>query len=454
MLLLVGTQILDWYWLVLLGAIGLGIAIFRVSRRRLAPYRVAQVLDRRLHLYDSLSTAWFLHSAAGRSEDFIAQLQIARAEELAGTVRLSDAFPFRGRRAWAITGALAATAFGLFAVRYLVTSSLSLRQSLIPIHLESIFERSKDARFTDSHPMGSPTRAQQEAKLSSPQHGDTVRPNDASSPQDAKENGGDATAGNASGTESTGPKDSSKTQEGRSETHEGGSGAKAAGLTSQDGSEQTPKAQASSTGAQQDASPGLMDKMKDALSSLMAKMRPDQNAPASAQNSPHPNEDHTGAKQNSPAGSPGRKDPTGQQQNPANQQASQDQNAAAQAQGQTTEKAQASPGQNSDQSPQSGSDAHSGIGRQDGDKDLKEAGQLQALGKLEEIIGKRSANLTGEMTVETPANKQQLKTAYSQRLGRHSDAGGEINRDEIPLAYQQYVREYMEQVRKQGTSRQ
>ena len=34
-------------------------------------------------------------------------------------------------------------------------------------------------------------------------------------------------------------------------------------------------------------------------------------------------------------------------------------------------------------------------------------------------------------------------------MGRHSDLGGEINRDEIPLMYQQYVREYMEQVRKQ-----
>ncbi len=54
------------------------------------------------------------------------------------------------------------------------------------------------------------------------------------------------------------------------------------------------------------------------------------------------------------------------------------------------------------------------------------------------------------MTVETTSGKQQLKTAYSQRLGRHSDLGGEINRDEIPLADQQYVKEYMEQIRKQG----
>ena len=74
------------------------------------------------------------------------------------------------------------------------------------------------------------------------------------------------------------------------------------------------------------------------------------------------------------------------------------------------------------------------------------------MGKLAEIIGKRSANLTGEVTVETSSGKQGLKTQDSQRVGQHSDAGGEINRDEIPLMYQQYVREYMERVHKQAKS--
>ena len=50
------------------------------------------------------------------------------------------------------------------------------------------------------------------------------------------------------------------------------------------------------------------------------------------------------------------------------------------------------------------------------------------MGKLAEIIGKRSANLTGEVTVETSSGKQRLKTEDSQRVGQHSNAGGEINR--------------------------
>ncbi len=72
------------------------------------------------------------------------------------------------------------------------------------------------------------------------------------------------------------------------------------------------------------------------------------------------------------------------------------------------------------------------------------------MGKLDEIIGKRSAALTGDMTVETRSNHQQLQTQYSRQVGRHADLGGEIDRNEIPIALRQYVREYMEQVRKQA----
>ena len=69
------------------------------------------------------------------------------------------------------------------------------------------------------------------------------------------------------------------------------------------------------------------------------------------------------------------------------------------------------------------------------------------MGKLAEIIGKRSASLTGDMQIE-PSGKQQLQTGYTHQQGQHADLGGEINRDEIPVEDQEYVREYMELVRK------
>ena len=73
------------------------------------------------------------------------------------------------------------------------------------------------------------------------------------------------------------------------------------------------------------------------------------------------------------------------------------------------------------------------------------------MGKISEIIGKRSANVTGEISVEVPSNQQPLHTAYSQNNATHSDAGGEISRDEVPVIFQQYVQQYFEQVHKQST---
>jgi hypothetical protein len=93
-------------------------------------------------------------------------------------------------------------------------------------------------------------------------------------------------------------------------------------------------------------------------------------------------------------------------------------------------------------------EGRSGIGREEGSKELREAEQLAAMDKISELIGRRSQTLTGEVMVEVTSGKQQLRTAYSQQPAAHAEAGGEINRDEIPLAYHSYVERYFEQVRK------
>jgi hypothetical protein len=70
------------------------------------------------------------------------------------------------------------------------------------------------------------------------------------------------------------------------------------------------------------------------------------------------------------------------------------------------------------------------------------------MGKITEILGKRSANLTGEATVEVQNTSQQLKTAYALKTAQHGQSGGEINRDEVPLAIAPFVQEYFKQARK------
>ncbi len=89
------------------------------------------------------------------------------------------------------------------------------------------------------------------------------------------------------------------------------------------------------------------------------------------------------------------------------------------------------------------------MGSEDGNKEIRQAEQLAAMGKISELIGKRSAAVTGEATVEVQTTSQQLHTAYVKSGAEHSQGGAEINRDEIPVALQPYVQQYFDQLRKQ-----
>jgi hypothetical protein len=52
--------------------------------------------------------------------------------------------------------------------------------------------------------------------------------------------------------------------------------------------------------------------------------------------------------------------------------------------------------------------------------------------------------------VEVQTTNQQLHTPYAQKGAQHTQTGGEISRDEVPVALQPYVQQYFEQVRKQA----
>ncbi len=458
LLLLLGTQILSSAWLFLLASVAVLLTFLRVRSRLLTRYRFAQLLDRRLGLNDTLSTAHFLLSSPEESVHDFAGHQLQTAEQVACSINPAQAFPFSGQRTWALAGGFAAVAFGLFAVRYLVTSSLSLQQALVPIHLESVFEPIPDLHR--KQPRQYPPQANKGRQTHSPEAAGPETGREASAPplppvpqagQPDK-----ARTGNTQNGQTKAPGD--KAEESRPDSRTNSSPPDQPSANGQAGEKPASAPSPDNTPSSKDQPPnadqkpdGLVDKVKNALSSLMAKMRQPGESPKSQQNGEQKPDDGK-TSDAKPSGKDGQQTPS---PNERNQQAKEQQNSQAQAQGQTAEKAQGSPGRNSaDQADAKGSDAHSGVGRQDGDKSLREAEQLRAMGKLAEIIGRRSASLTGEMTVETPSSKQQLKTAYSQKTAQHQDSGGEINRDEIPIADQQYVRDYMDQVHKQAKANQ
>ncbi len=463
LMLLLGTDLLRREWLFLFAVVGLGITWQRVRRRMVGRYRVAQLVDRKLSLSDALPTAWFLLQNSEHGELPFADAQVARAGNAVRDVNAASVFPFVWRRAWAVTGALAAVAFGLFALRYLITDNLSLKQALIPLSVsfpaEVVEQLERLAGAGRAHSIGDDKKSDLLRAPGSKRDGGPEV--DEKSSKQALSQADAATGGTRSERPDAAegaPQEAGQPGKGRqndqqsSQDGKGAGDAKGASDRPSQGDRSHDNAQ-EAKGQQPNASerPGLMNRMKDALSGMMAKMRLQE---ASGQKAGE--QERSG--QNSKPGEGDAKSNSEAAQRDASRSDAQkaqgqgrEQNGAGQAQADASEKSTAAQAHSSDESAnKKGSDAQSGVGRQDGDKSVKEAEQLRAMGKLDEIIGKRSASLTGDISIETNSAQQQLQTRYSGKTARHVDSGREIDRDEIPVALQKYVREYMEQVRKQS----
>jgi hypothetical protein len=194
----------------------------------------------------------------------------------------------------------------------------------------------------------------------------------------------------------------------------------------------------------QAAKNSMMDKMKDAFANMMNKLK-----------QPNPQEGQQQA-DNKKGGDKGGQQKGGQQPGKQPGKGNESQKGAEQPGdegAEANEKQAQAQGQGGDKSAsmQAPPDAKSGVGKADGDKSIKDAEQLQAMGKISEIIGKRAKDIAGEVMVEVNGGKQQLRTQYSNSAAKHAESGGEIHRDEVPLQHQQYVQQYFEQVRKQST---
>jgi hypothetical protein len=206
----------------------------------------------------------------------------------------------------------------------------------------------------------------------------------------------------------------------------------------------SPSQQASS----QTESNSLMDKLKDAMQNLLSRLKTQPQAGESQRAANSPQRSEMGEPREM-QGQKGSQSLGKQMGGKANGQPQGEQK------GEGAEKAEGGSGkqQGGSESRDASEQGKSGIGKEDGSKDIKQAEQLAAMGKISEIIGRRSQNLTGDVMVEVNSGKQQLRTAYSQQNANHTEAGGAINRDEIPLAYQRYVQQYFEEIRKAPPAR-
>ena len=433
LLLLAGTQFLEWYWLVALAVMSLGAGLYRLRKSLPSLYVLAQRIDQRLKLSDALSTALYFSDHPRPDRQAFCDMQRQSAEQAAQQIDPRVAVPYvRPRYVLPVAG-LAVAALALFGVRYLMTGSMDLHPSLLKIAYDSFFGTKPAeannlpprARFdpkTGNSPQDSPLLDAENPTddLNSPD-GKNAQPGEDNTPGQNPSDANDQSADKAG---DKGKQDSQGDQAGKNGSDQ----------NQKDGSKNNDKngGQDSKGGNSKDS--GMMDKLRDALANMMNKMKSSSEGEKSAKNSQK--------------GQPSEKQEQGEkgEQSKETQQPQADLNGDTESQG---DQKNSSDAQNSEKAAKNASqDAKNGIGSQDGEKAKREAEELQAMGKISEIIGKRSANVTGEVMMEVGSSKQTLKTAWASQSANHAEAGSEIHRDEVPLEYQQFVEHYFEEVRK------
>ncbi|MGA2595885.1 MAG: phage holin family protein [Bryobacteraceae bacterium] len=459
-LLVLGTQLLDWYWVAAIVGAGAGVGIWRGRKRIASGYEIARKLDQNLALKDALSTAFFFEENPGRTRSPAAVVERQRelAQDLARSADIHRGLPFVVARSAYVSGILALVAIGVFGLRYGVTRTMDLRPSLVRIAFDGFLGPSS-TRIADARRKPNDPRAKDLANPSTlkydPWQAQTMdqkgAPDAALSTIDTpnvdnSNNTGPAAETKANGKESKNTPDSFSDHPDDSASANPDQAPDGSSAPAKDGSKagSPPPGDRKSQNAENSS---LTDKMRDALANLLSKlkMQPKSGGNKSGGQQQNQNTGQQQTAQNRQSNQNGQQS-SGKPQSDA--MASPDGQANQDAQG--SEQAKSGQGKSNGKSDErsSSQDGKSGIGKQDGDKSLKEAEQLAAMGKISEIIGKRAQNVSGEVMVEVASGNQQLRTQYSQRKAAHADTGGEISRDEVPLAYQQYVQQYFEEIRK------
>jgi len=441
LLLVFGTQALNWYWAILLPAGAIAVAAWRVRKRMPSLYVTAQRVDRRLSLADALSTAVFFRdeTATPAASAELRRLQLADAERVAKGVDARQAVPYAFPRTAYAAAALLLVASSVFALRYGLTDHLDLKQPLARILQQKLGygEPDKQARLD-------PRQRQKELASDDPLATEQGQPND---PAELDQQPGD-TAENSEQSKQAAAKADAKSKADQSEADANQDGQADQSEQPADGQQNSSPKNGQKEGKDsQTGSPNsqksqnnqsLLSKMKDAMQNLLSSLQQ------------NPREQQQNASNQSGKGNKGQQNQNKQQSKGEKSKAqsgdSQDQQTA-----EDSQEAQNAQGQSAEQQDSlANKQPGSGAGNRDGAKDVRQAEQLAAMGKISEIIGKRAANVTGEATVDVQNTAQQLRTSYQERRSEHAQTGAEINRDEIPVALESYVEQYFEQVRKQA----
>jgi hypothetical protein len=440
-LLILGTQILDWYWPVATLAVSLLWSALRLRKRIPAPYEQLQATDGHLHLHDALSTAFHFDRIAPRDADAaqVRDAQRRHAEALALAADPAAAVPWSTPRSVYLAVGVAVVAASLFGLRFGTLKTLDLRLPVAPALAEFFHPSEEMVEAWNRPPEPEPEVPPEALAVTLPEHEEDdpesmtevrLTPEESAALADGQTSGANRPAG----------------EEGARDHDSAADGSP----SSDSAPDQPPSNPSGDPGPMDDANPkppsfdqdsDLLRKMQDAFANLMNKVNVPPRAGERRRSALSKSEAAEGQERRSTAAQANSEEQKGNGPSPTSQNAQQ-------MAGQT----QPAAGQGQEHRAQAGEasqkNSGSGSGQSEGDKGLREAAQLEAMGRLEEIVGNRARNLKGEIMVEVSSGPQRLTTSYSETEATHRAAGGEIHRDEVPLSLQPYIQRYFEEVRK------
>jgi hypothetical protein len=450
LMLIFGTRYLEWWTLAIFAAAGVAIGSWRVFKRAPTPYTTAVRLDENAHLHDALSTALHFSETSNGAGEF-RHSQRQQAESAAGDVQLDRAVPFLIPRSLYAMAALFLVASALIGLRYGVGHRLDLRAPITQLFFED--EAIRDPKKAQALYPKSKTWMDEAQSLLS-KLGMAPNPNEPApgdpdaldkAIEQALQNPADPTAKGEKGGGQGGKPGQTKAGDSANDSPNGdpidnGDQQAKDDQNGQEGANPKDGQQGSKSSPGKNGSPSnkesLLSRLKDAVSNMLSKSEKNQDSSSSEKN-------QQSAKNETPSGEKGQAgkgaQEKGESQSDAEGQPDSDSQAGQQAQGKLNNAANQTPAQGG-----------SGIGNQDGSKEIKAAAQLKAMGKISEIIGQRAATVTGETSVEVQSGNQKLHTDYSNTTAGHGETDGDVTRDEIPLSLQAYVQQYFAEVRKAG----
>ncbi len=442
LLLLLGRQ-LAAPLLVIFAAAGIAFAAWQWWRAVPCGYRVAQALDQRLGSHDQISTA--VHFLERDEPAAIQQRQAAAG--IAGVCDPESVFPFTMPRPYALASVML-VGLGLLGLRYWLEKPLNFDRPLTAMLLNAI--------------RGAPTAEQQPAEHQRPEQGEKREAAfESQSPELGRRGQGEqgsptAESPDAADKNQTGDSRDSGDAVATTEELEGmmaGNGENdpiqsyedmlerdaKAGLSKPEGKDTSSNEQQGHKPANSEGdSNSLLSKLREAMRNMLSRFQTKlpqtgrQEMASASQGLGEQQEGNGDGRSGDGQPQAGEKGGAEAEGGPEGAKSGSEQSGTGKEGGKSGDGARG--------------DAGKGAGNQEGDKQLRAARELEAFGKLTELYGRRAANVAGEITVETQPGKQTLRTPLGQSNARHADSGGEISRDEIPLAYQAFVKEYFQKI--------